>query len=43
MPVSVERWDQFAFVNADASARALRMVTNDIRPRTYKLNADLKG
>src|SRR5260221_9977773 len=33
-PVSVERWDQFVFVNADAGVAALRTVTSDIRPRT---------
>jgi len=42
-PVSVERWDQFVFVNADAGAPALRTLTNDIRTRTDELNADLKG
>jgi phenylpropionate dioxygenase-like ring-hydroxylating dioxygenase large terminal subunit len=41
-PVSVARWDQFVFVNADADAAALATVTTDIRPRTDKLNADLK-
>ena len=41
-PVSVERWDQFVFVNADADAAALAKVTTDIRPRTDELNADLK-
>src|SRR5579862_1587183 len=41
-PVSVERWDQFVFVNADADAAALAAVTKDIRPRTDELNADLK-
>src|SRR5258708_4084798 len=41
-PVSVERWDQFVFVNADAAAPALPTVPSDIRPRTDELNADLK-
>jgi phenylpropionate dioxygenase-like ring-hydroxylating dioxygenase large terminal subunit len=41
-PVAVERWDQFVFVNADAAAASLATVTEDIRPRTDELNADLK-
>src|SRR5215469_3466744 len=41
-PVSVERWDQFVFVNADADATALAKITAEIRPRTDELNADLK-
>lgn len=41
-PVSVERWDQFVFVNADPAAAALRTLTGDIRPLTDELNADLK-
>jgi phenylpropionate dioxygenase-like ring-hydroxylating dioxygenase large terminal subunit len=40
-PVSVERWDQFVFVNADPDAPALATLTEDIRPRTDQLNADL--
>ena len=42
-PVSVERWDQFVFVNADAGADPLHTLTGDIRSRTDELNADLKG
>ena len=41
-PVSVERWDQFVFVNPDPDAAALTSLTDDIRPRTDELNADLK-
>ena len=40
-PVSVERWDQFVFVNADPDASPLATLTEDIRPRTDELNADL--
>jgi choline monooxygenase len=40
--VSVERWDQFVFVNPDPAAVPLRMLTDDIRSRTDELNADLK-
>lgn len=41
-PVSVARWDQFVFVNADAAAVPLQALTEDIRSRTDELNADLR-
>ena len=39
--VSVERWDQFVFVNVDPGATPLATLTADVRPRTDELNSDL--
>jgi choline monooxygenase len=41
-PVSVERWDQWIFVNPDPAAEPLAAVTRGIRARTDALNADLR-
>lgn len=41
-PVSVERWDQWIFVNPDPAAPPLASVTADIRDRTDELNTDLR-
>lgn len=41
-PVSVERWDQWVFVNPDPAAEPLASITRDIRDRTDELNADLR-
>ena len=40
--VAVGCWDQFVFVNADPDAVPLSVVTADVRPRTDRLNADLR-
>lgn len=42
IPVSVERWDQWIFVNPDPDAAPLSAVTAGIRGRTDELNADLR-
>lgn len=41
-PVSVERWDQWIFVNPDPHARSLAELTHAIRARTDEINADLR-
>ncbi|WP_257209971.1 aromatic ring-hydroxylating oxygenase subunit alpha [Rhodococcus erythropolis] len=41
-PVSVERWDQWIFVNPDPDAAPLASVTADIRTRTDAMNVDLR-
>ncbi|CDR06441.1 aromatic ring-hydroxylating oxygenase subunit alpha [Streptomyces iranensis] len=42
IPVAVERWDQWIFVNPDTGATPLAEVTRDIRARTDELNTDLR-
>jgi choline monooxygenase len=41
-PVSVERWDQWVFVNPDPDAQPLAELTQGIRARTDEINADLR-
>lgn len=40
--VSVERWDQWVFVNPDPNARPLSEVIGEIKPRTDEINNDLR-
>lgn len=42
IPVSVERWDQWVFVNPDPNAESLESVTAEIRDLTDGLNEDLR-
>ncbi len=41
-PVSVERWDQWVFVNPDPAAAPLSTVTAGIRERAAEINTDLR-
>lgn len=42
-PVSVERWDQWVFVNPDPQAAPLAQLTAGIRERTDEINAELRN
>lgn len=42
VPVAVERWDQWVFVNPDPDAAPLSDLTHGIRARTDELNMDLR-